>query len=351
LRQFSAYRLASDPQNRLSVFAPCRKCAGARDWALDATLHSQDQPSEGEASQAAFRASAALRALKFHQIRYVLAAAENRSFRRAADALNIEQSSVSRRVRELEAQLGASLFERTRSGVTLTEAGERFLAGATSAVVQLQAAAEVAGEMGRIEAGILRVGVLGPLGPGALKDLLRRTAAMAPTARIILAEAVGSGALDIAFLTKPPRSAGLQSEPLWSERLMALLPVHHGLASQTMVAWRDLADQRLVFADVGAGREMEAYARRRLARYHPAPHLCRQAISRETLMFLVAVGQGLSIIPGALEAAPAPGVICKPIRRETVRFSAVWSRNNEKPVLRRLLQIAKARQAQEDTRS
>ena len=55
--------------------------------------------------------------LEFRQIRYFLAAAEYGSFRKAALALGIQESAISRRVRDLEDELGASLFQRHNGGV------------------------------------------------------------------------------------------------------------------------------------------------------------------------------------------------------------------------------------------
>ena len=69
--------------------------------------------------------------LDFRLFRYALASAEYGSFRRAALALNTQQSTVSRGVRDLEHLVGAELFERLHTGVRPTAAGDRFLEEAT----------------------------------------------------------------------------------------------------------------------------------------------------------------------------------------------------------------------------
>ena len=56
-------------------------------------------------------------AFDLRQLRYALAAAEYRSFRRAADALHVKESTLSRRVRQMEERLGVALFERSRAAV------------------------------------------------------------------------------------------------------------------------------------------------------------------------------------------------------------------------------------------
>jgi DNA-binding transcriptional LysR family regulator len=96
-----------------------------------------------------------------------LSVAQHRSFRRAAAELGVTPSAISQTVRALEARVGAALFIRTTRSVGLTEAGERFLSRAKPAFEQLVAANEVARELGRRPAGLLRLSV-----PRALPILL-----------------------------------------------------------------------------------------------------------------------------------------------------------------------------------
>lgn len=58
-------------------------------------------------------------AFDLRQLRYALAAAEYRSFRRAADALHVKESTLSRRIRQMEERLGVALFERSRAAVRI----------------------------------------------------------------------------------------------------------------------------------------------------------------------------------------------------------------------------------------
>ncbi|HEY4075537.1 MAG TPA: LysR substrate-binding domain-containing protein [Rhizomicrobium sp.] len=85
--------------------------------------------------------------------------AQHRSFRRAADALNVTPSAISQAIRTLEARIGAVLFLRTTRSVGLTEAGERFLARAKPAFEELIAASQVARGLGQRPSGLLRLTV------------------------------------------------------------------------------------------------------------------------------------------------------------------------------------------------
>jgi len=101
-----------------------------------------------------------------------LSVARRKSFRRAAADLGVTPSAVSQAVRALEARIGAPLFTRTTRSVGLTEAGERFLAGARPAFEELVAAAEAARDLGSRPAGLLRLAVPRAVVPLILQPMI-----------------------------------------------------------------------------------------------------------------------------------------------------------------------------------
>lgn len=111
--------------------------------------------------------------MELRHLRYVIAAVERGSFRQAAIVLGIQESAVSRRIRDLEDEIGVALFIRSSGGVRLTQAGERFLKRARRAVDQLDHATFDAAAFGRGEAGTVRIGILSSLASGFLCNLLR----------------------------------------------------------------------------------------------------------------------------------------------------------------------------------
>ena len=108
-------------------------------------------------------------AMELRHLRYAIAAAEYGSFRRAARALGVPQSSVSRRIRDLEDEIGVSLFVRHHTGVNLTNAGERLLPRLSSALGEIAYATRDAGSAGRGSDGEIYLGISSSLASGFLR--------------------------------------------------------------------------------------------------------------------------------------------------------------------------------------
>lgn len=106
-------------------------------------------------------------------VRYVLAAAEKRSFRQAAIDLGLWESTISRGIRDLEDEIGVALFIRHPGGVRLTNAGSKFLSHARMAISRIEYALQDAGAAGRGEIGMVRIGIFSSLASGFLADLLQ----------------------------------------------------------------------------------------------------------------------------------------------------------------------------------
>lgn len=287
--------------------------------------------------------------IELRHLRYVVAAAERGSFRKAATALGVQQSAVSRRIRDLEGEIGTALFIRHRSGVNLTQAGERFVARARKALSQIGHAAIDAASFGRGELGTVRIGIFSSLASGFLADLLRTYVGAHPTIRPELIEggpsihisAIQRHQLDVAFLTGQPVADGCDMAYLWNERVVVALPSDHELASQRDVTWRSLRNRHFIVSEADPGPEIHDYLVKHLADlgYHPSVERC--GVGRDNLMNLVAMGQGLTLTSEATIAACFPGIVYRPLREEILPFCAVWSPQNDNPALRRLLSLAR----------
>ena len=110
-------------------------------------------------------------------LRFALQVSEYLSFRGAAKYIGIGQAALSRRVRALEDEIGVSIFERHRSGVRATLAGQEFLSRVRAALGELDYAVERANMAGQAETGRLRIGFFHTLGSGLIAHNQKMTAA------------------------------------------------------------------------------------------------------------------------------------------------------------------------------
>jgi DNA-binding transcriptional LysR family regulator len=287
--------------------------------------------------------------IELRHLRYVVAAADRGSFRRAAKMLDIQESAVSRRIRDLEDELGAALFIRHHGGVYLTHAGQQFLVHARRALNQVGRAAVDVGSCGRGEAGTVRIGIFSSLASGFLSDLLHAYGRANPAVRPDVVEggpaahiaAIQRLHLDVAFLTGKPVAEGCDVVELWNESVLAVMPGEHELASLRKLSWAHLRDRHFIVSESDPGPEIHDYLMKHLADLGYHPSIERHRVSRDNLMHLVAMGRGLTLVHEAAGAAQFPGVIYRPLRDEVLPFCAVWSPRNDNPALRRLLSLAR----------
>lgn len=290
--------------------------------------------------------------LDLRYLRYALLAAQHGSFRRAAMALNISQSTLTRRVQLLEHRLGFQLFERDYSGVRLTGAGQHFFKEAMPGVNQLDRAAQIAGSTYRGDQGVLQIGILASLTTGFLFCALKEFRKRYPNVKVSLHEGtaqenlhrLASGQLDISFVTGQPPFPGHNTALLWNERIYAVLPKDHEFAKSEEVIWEKIRDETFIVSEGGPGPEIHDYLVKKLSGPGFSPRVDVHNVSRESLMNLVAIGYGLTLTSTSALQTSAMGVVFRPIAgdEEELPSSAVWPTGNSNPALRHLLKVAKA---------
>src|SRR5690349_17321458 len=177
--------------------------------------------------------------MQIHQLRYFCAIARTGNFTRAAQHEHIAQPSLSQQIRKLEDELGTRLFDRLGRSVRLTQMGEAFLPRAEAILRQVGAAKMEIQEMAGTEQGKLVIGAIPTIAPYFLPAHLASFAQQVPHVQLSVVEEVTSerlkriqaGTGDLALLAMPvPASHGLVHE-LFRERLYAVVPENHRLAS------------------------------------------------------------------------------------------------------------------------
>ena len=314
---------------------------------MPATRNNQASPDHAVTNIVAGNGSKS--AVRLHQLRYFVTAVDYGSFRKAAAALAVQESSISRRIRDLEDELGASLFVRHAGGVRLTVAGREFLRNARHALCQIDIGVTKVAAVGRAEQGLIKVGIFSSLASGFLFDLLRAFGERHPKVQVDIIDgsppehvaAVRNLNLDVAFITGMPAWDGCEAEHLWCEKVFLVLPDDHPLADKPGLGWADLESERFIVSDGAPGLEIHEYLVARLAGLGRKVDIQTQQVGRDNILSLVAVGHGLTLTSEATTGAQFPGITYRTLAGEVLPFSMVWSAQNDNPACRRLLSLAR----------
>lgn len=289
------------------------------------------------------------RILDLRLFRYALASAQHGSFRKAAAALNIQQSTVSRGVRSLEDRVKATLFERNHSGIRPTPAGDRFLEEATLGFDHLSRALQRAEASQRGDHGELTVGGSVPF--SVLGDLFERfcfdhggvSVEIVETTSSASSALVQQRSVDVAFVGGPHGNGLARSLYLHDERIMAVLPKSHPLAGARKVSFEDLRQERFIFGASGMGPDLQEHLAKRLAMSGAEPRVQLHRVGYCNLINMVALGFGVTLVIGTPPCAATDGVVVVPLAgRNVLSLHAVWMESNPNPALKALLDIVRA---------
>ena len=195
--------------------------------------------------------------MELRHLRYFLAVAEELHFARAAERLHIEQSPLSRAIRELEEELGAQLFVRTSRSTRLTLAGKLLMENAPRVLLALDQARESVKAAANGFHGRLRVALSDGITPSRLPALLARCREEDPEIEIRLFEVPLAQQLsglrddlyDAGFSMADEVGDGIIIEPAWEDELMVAMPARHELLAHRRVPLDEVLQHPLVLGD------------------------------------------------------------------------------------------------------
>ncbi|MCC6469692.1 MAG: LysR family transcriptional regulator [Alphaproteobacteria bacterium] len=291
------------------------------------------------------------------QLRYAIAAADHGSFYRAARALDVEQSTLSRNILKLERVVGVKIFDRSRAGVTMTIAGNTFIhavkpmvTNADKLVATMRAAAQ-----GR--AGKLMIGHYSPISAGHLRAIILGWRSAHPDVDLDGVEAdrgallagLDTGEIDIAILAGDASHDGFRHETFWSERVLIALPASHPLAERELLHWTDLRREHFLLPAADPGPEIRDMLLGRLSLSGMQPDIKMHQTSRDSILGVLGGGLGLTVICEGGTGARYPDVIYRPVHGEQgaalITYSGYWRKDNGNPALRRFLAFLRDRYA------
>jgi DNA-binding transcriptional LysR family regulator len=296
--------------------------------------------------------------MELRHMRYFVAVAEERNFTRAAARLHLAQPSLSRQIRDLEQELGVSLLHRAKGGITLTAAGNEYLAQARKLLTDSAAAVRVTQAAGRSEHRQLLIGTVErSISSGLLQDVLKSFAASRPDVRVELRELfsidqhrlIAAQELDAGFVYRPPEDHSIYE---WFIVLqdchVAVLPVGHRLVRKAKLFLRDLAGEPFVqFSRHLWPERIDAIAHKCVEAGFTM-HVVQEGQRLHSLVEFVGQGLGVAIMPRPSCFSPD----CVAIKKLEdfdlpANLHLTWLRRNESELLRDFVEATRMAVAQQ----
>ncbi len=241
--------------------------------------------------------------MNLRDLDYICAVAEHKHFGRAAESCHVSQPTLSGQIKKLEEQLGVTLFERSHKGIRVTDIGSEIILIAQEARDAAKRIKAVAASAQDPLAGNLSLGLIPTIAPYLIPMFVGQMAQKLPKLAITyreditdrLNESLLSGELDAAILATPPEEDSLTSIPLYSEPFWLIFPEDHELHELDEASMSDVKQDDVLLLTEG-----HCFRDQALSICRPAQRPGRQSLratSLETLINLVATGQGVTLVP------------------------------------------------------
>lgn len=241
--------------------------------------------------------------MNIRDLEYLVALAEHKHFRKAAESCFVSQPTLSGQIRKLEDELGTSLLERSSRRVLFTDSGLQMVAQAKRVLSEVKVLQDMASLQGKEMSGPLHIGFIPTVGPYVLPRVIQPLKKQFPDLSLFLHEAqtkslVASlleGKLDCLILASVEETQPFIELELYTEKLMIAVPSNHSwskraqidmqeLSGETVLALGDghcLRDQALGFCFAVGAKDDEHF----------------KATSLETLRNMVAAEGGITLLP------------------------------------------------------
>lgn len=293
--------------------------------------------------------------IEIHQLRYAVATADSKSFSRAAAALNVKQITLSRKVQQLEDRLGVKLFERSTRGAVITENGRPFIEQARRIITDIDNLRTTARNVSYGLEGRLSVGYCSPLMAGNLRLAISDYLTKFPDVQFDGIEAglerlmhgLQSYTIDVAVAPVGQVEDGIASRSVWSEKVYAVLPDDHELATREQIYWPDLRREIFVIPSGGLGPIFENLIASRLTEQERRPNIIVQDTSLESVLSIVAAKRYISIATGASQGVAWSDLRFQEIHDPTgparLEYALYWREDNDNPALQRFFKLIEER--------
>lgn len=243
--------------------------------------------------------------MELHQLQYVVEVANQKNFTRAADKINVSQSTLSQQIGKLEDELGVKLFDRNSRTVGLTQVGEDFINQAKILLDNLEKSKQIVQEYKGLLKGTLRIGAIASLGRIDFANLMTEFCRQYPDVKLEIVQAgtygllekLASKSIDVAFVILPAddQYRDISFRHLAYDEFILALPPSHRLAGKPTIDLAEVAEEKFIFhpaTDRMFFLCMEACVS---AGFHP--NIVCESNHSPTCLSLISAGMGIGFFP------------------------------------------------------
>ncbi len=299
--------------------------------------------------------------MELRHLRYFMAVAEELHFARAAERLHIEQSPLSRAIKELEEDLGVVLLARTTRSTRLTRAGKLFLEHVRRVFCALEQARDSVKAAENGFHGQLRVALSDGITPSRLPTLLALCRQEEPEVELRFFEVpvaqqirgLHDDLYDVGFAQSDEVGDGIATIPAWSDALMVAVPARHPLLAYKRIPLDELLRYPLVLCDPQACESHARHVDRVLRRATTEPLVAERVATCDLMMALVSAGLAIGLTGEAhIATSREPGVVARPLATRVPPLTTYLLRleGNSSDVLARFIERVQAIESPESPR-
>jgi len=243
-----------------------------------------------------------MKGVTLRQLRVFSAVARHLSFGKAAEELHLTPPAISMQIKELEAQVGLPLFDRSGRTVVLTVTGEYLLVYVRKILATLKDAEDAVARLSGLQTGRLTIGMVSTA-KYFVPRLMARFRAEHPGIEVRLAiggnreqlvTLLQANEVDLAIMGRPPRELATRAEPFAVHPHVIVTPPNHPLMKVGHAPAAALADYEFLIREEGSGTRaaMEKF----FADHRLAPRVAMEMTSNETIKQAVMAGMGISFL-------------------------------------------------------
>jgi DNA-binding transcriptional LysR family regulator len=278
--------------------------------------------------------------MELRHLRCFLIVAEELHFARAAERLHIDQSPLSRTIKELEEELGARLFIRTTRSTQLTRAGRQLLEHVPRIFTALDQARDGVKSATNGFLGQLRIALSDGVTPTRLSTLLARCREEDPEVEMRLFEVplglqikgLHEDLYDVGFSMAEDGGDGILVTPVWEDELMVAVPARHPVLAFKQVPLKEVLRYPLALGDPavceGHARQIDRFLRK----LDQEPLIAQRVATFDVMMTLVSAGLALGLAGEAhIASSREPGVVARRLAGKPYMLTTYLLRRDAEP--------------------